>query len=241
MATRSTSGRTRSGSSIPIYQYFALHHCDRKLSWIRHEARNTVTGAQTLTFSDRPELRIDPTTLVSTGAIANVSSAQVYSAEVAATYGPAFFQGEYYWYNIDRGAMTGLPPIGAPSLNFQGGYAQASFMLTGETRTYNPGAAAYNGIKPLHPFDWSSQGWGAREVAGRVSTIDLNDHLATATGVAGGRQTVYTAGLNWYVNNNVRLMLNYLHGDISRVASPVSISDVGSRFDAVAMRTQVAF
>jgi phosphate-selective porin OprO/OprP len=216
-------------------------HLGADAEWLIDPPRNTVTGAQTLTFSDRPELRIDPTTLVSTGAIANVSSAQVYSAEIAATYGPAFFQGEYYWYNIDRGAMTGLPPIGAPSLNFQGGYAQASFMLTGETHTYNPGAAAYNGIKPLHPFDWSSQGWGAWEVAGRVSTIDLNDQLATAAGVAGGRQTIYTAGLNWYVNSDVRFMLNYLHGDISRLASPVSTSDVGSKFDAVAMRTQVAF
>jgi phosphate-selective porin len=27
--------------------------------------------------------------------------------------------------------------------------------------------------------------------------IDLNDQLATANGVAGGKQTVHTAGLNW--------------------------------------------
>jgi hypothetical protein len=24
-----------------FYQYFALHHCDRKLSWIRHEVSDT--------------------------------------------------------------------------------------------------------------------------------------------------------------------------------------------------------
>src|SRR6266436_3688096 len=65
---------------------------------------NLVTGAQTLTLSDRPELRIDPTTLISTGALAGVSGAQVYSAEAAATYGPLFFQGEYYWYNVERNA-----------------------------------------------------------------------------------------------------------------------------------------
>jgi phosphate-selective porin OprO/OprP len=216
-------------------------HLGADAEWLIDPARNTVTGAQAVAFSDRPELRIDPTTLISTGAIANVSGAQIYSAEVAATYGPVFFQGEYYWYNIDRSAMTGLPPIGAPSLDFQGGYAQASLMLTGETRSYNAASASYNGIKPLHPFDWSSQGWGAWEVAGRVSTIDLNDQLATAAGVAGGRQTIYTAGLNWYVNNNVRFMLNYLHGDVNRQASSVSAADVGSKFDAVAMRTQVAF
>jgi phosphate-selective porin OprO/OprP len=114
-------------------------------------------------------------------------------------------------------------------------------MLTRETRAYLPAAAAYGGIKPLHPFDWSSQGWGAWEVAARVSTIDLNDQLATATGIAGGRQTVYTAALNWYVNGNVRFMFDYLHGNVNRQASAVSAADVGSKFNAFAMRTQFAF
>jgi hypothetical protein len=49
--------------------------------------------------------------------------------------------------------------------------------------------------------------------------IDLNDQLATANGVAGGKQTVHTAGLNWYVNRNVRFMFNYLHGDIAKQVS----------------------
>jgi phosphate-selective porin OprO/OprP len=71
--------------------------------------------------------------------------------------------------------------------------------------------------------------------------VDLNDQLGTATGVAGGRQTVYTAALNWYVNGNVRFMLNYLHGDVPKQLSATSAADAGSKFDAVAMRTQVAF
>jgi len=44
-----------------------------------------------------------------------------------------------------------------------------------------------------------------------------------------------------YVSNNIRFMLNYLHGDISKQATATSAADVGSKFDAVAMRTQVAF
>src|ERR1700687_1886296 len=122
-----------------------------------------VTTAQTLTLSERGELRIDPTTLISTGAIANVSGAQVYSVEAAATYGPLFFQGEYFWFNVDRNADTGLPPFGAPSLKFEGGYAEASFILTGETRKYNPAAASYFGVVPEHPFSLAGGGWGAWE------------------------------------------------------------------------------
>ena len=67
------------------------------------------------------------------------------------------------------------------------------------------------------------------------------DGNATANGVAGGRQTVYTAGMNWCVNRNVRFMFDYLHGNITKQASPTNFADVGAKFDAFAMRTQVAF
>ncbi|WP_240543204.1 OprO/OprP family phosphate-selective porin [Bradyrhizobium canariense] len=216
-------------------------HLGADAQWLIQPPRNLIANTQTVTLSDRPELRLDPTTLVSTGAIANVSGAQVYSLEWAATYGPLILQGEYFWYNVDRTANTGVPLVGASSLKFHGGYAQAGYVLTGEGRSYNAANAAYNGVKPAHPFSLDGGGWGAWEVAGRVSQIDLNDQLATANGITGGRQTVYTLALNWYVNGNVRFMLDYLHGSISKQASPVSTADVGSRFDAVAMRTQFAF
>jgi phosphate-selective porin OprO/OprP len=206
-----------------------------------HSIVNGINGAQTLTLNDRPELRIDPTSLISTGAIANVSSAQVYSVEAAGTYGPLFVQGEYFWFNIQRDANTGLPPIGAPDLKFQGGYGQVGYVLTGESHPYNAAAAAYGGIKPARPFDLNGGGWGAWEIAARYSTMDLNNLIGTTTGVAGGRQNVITVGLNWYANNNVRLMFDYLHGDISKQVSPTNFGDAGSKFDAFAMRTQVAF
>jgi phosphate-selective porin OprO/OprP len=216
-------------------------HIGADAQWLIQPPRNLVTLAQTVTLSDRPELRIDPTTLVSTGAIANASGAQVYSVEAAATYGPLILQGEYFWFNVDRSANTGLPPFGAPSLKFQGGYAQAGYVLTGETHAYNPATASYGGVKPMHPFSLDGGGWGAWEIAARASTIDLNNQLGTATGIAGGWQTVYTAALNWYVNGNVRFMLDYLHGKVSKRATPTSVVDAGSKFDALAMRMQFAF
>src|SRR5262249_52377376 len=68
-------------------------HLGGNVEFLVQPPRNNITGAQTLTLSDRPELRIDPTTLISTGALANVSGAQVYRVEAAATYGPFFIQG----------------------------------------------------------------------------------------------------------------------------------------------------
>jgi hypothetical protein len=127
-----------------------------------------------------------------------------------------------------------------PGLKFQGGYAQAAYVLTGETRPYNAASAAYGGIVPANPFSLTG-GWGAWEIAGRYSTIDLNDRLGAANGVPGGRQTIYTVALNWYVNRNVRFMFDYLHGNVARQVSQTNFGDAGSKFDAFAMRTQVAF
>src|SRR6476619_3633161 len=226
---------TRVAGQIVSGKDYSLH-IGGDAEWLIHPPHNLIANTQTLTLSERGELRIDPTTLVSTGAIAGVSGAQVYSAEAAGTYGPLFFQGESFWYNIDRNAFAPLP-----SLRFHGGYAEAAYVLTRQTRLYNPASASYGGIIPANPVSLTGGGWGAWEIAGRYSTIDLNDRVGSAIGVAGGRQTIYTLALNWYANRNVRLMFDYLHGDVAKQVSTTTVGDAGAKFNAFAMRTQVAF
>jgi phosphate-selective porin OprO/OprP len=222
------------GQVISGYDYSL--HLGADAEFLIKPSHNLVDNSFTLTLSDRPELRIDPTQIIDTGSIAGVSGAQVYSAEAAATYGPFFFQGEYFWYNVARNNLPGLP-----SLKFNGGYAEASLVLTGETHPYIPADAVYGGIIPANPFSLWGGGWGAWEIAGRVSTMNLNNQLGTTNGVAGGQQTIYTAGLNWYVNGNIRFMFDYLHGNIAKQISPTNSGNAGARFDAFAMRTDVAF
>jgi phosphate-selective porin OprO/OprP len=219
-----------------------------------------VTGARSLSLTERPELRIDPTQIVGTNiqgpapsgkftfigftnAIQNVSHAQVYSVEAAGNWGPLYVQGEYFWFDVERRdfAQPASNTITGPTLHFDGGYIEAGWTLTGETRTYNAAAGAYNGIVPAHPWSWKTSDWGAWEIAGRYSVVDLNDRLGFPDGASGGKQTIYTAGLNWYVNRNIRFMLNYLHGTIDKQNTPTDFRDVGTKFDAVAMRTQIAF
>ena len=227
-----------------------------------------INGSQSLSLADRPELRIDPTTIVGTGiqgvgnnSIVNVTRAIVYSAEAAGNLGPVFFQGEYFWYTVDRRlwAQGGGCSCTGPALHFNGGYIEASWALTGETHGYNAAAAAYTSPVPARPFSWKSGDWGAFEIAGRYSVIDLNDRLGFVDGASGGKQTIYTAGLNWYANRNIRFMLDYMHGIIDKPAGPVPLAvgttcvtgttsggkgfecNVGAKFDAVALRTQVAF
>jgi phosphate-selective porin OprO/OprP len=228
-ATARIAGQVISGNGYSL-------HLGADAEFLIKPPHNLVDDSFALTLSDRPELRIDPTAIIDTGSISGVSGAQVYSAEAAATYGPLFFQGEYFWYNVARNNLPNLP-----NLKFQGGYAEASLVLTGETHPYIPATGAYGGIIPANPFSLWGGGWGAWEIAGRVSSINLNDQLGTTNGVAGGQQTIYTAGLNWYVNGNIRFMFDYLHGNIAKQVSPTNSGDAGARFDAFAMRTQVAF
>jgi phosphate-selective porin OprO and OprP len=209
----------------------------------------SINGIRSITsFSDRPELRIDTTQILNTGTIGTVANpvtnASVYGAELAGGFGSFFSQAEYYHYNVAR--------QGAPDLDFDGGYIEGSYTITGEHRKYIPGTGAYSGISPAHPFSIANGGMGAWELAARYSVIDLNDlftpGVTTTTNgvaVAGGHQEVMTFGVNWYVNNNIRFMLDYLHGFVDKKSGSASTAPlgtgIGGNFDALAVRTQIAW
>lgn len=182
------------------------------------------------TLNDRIEVRIDPGTnalLSVTGGLANVKSAQVFSGEAAAQVGSFYAQGEYFDYRINR--LNGLP-----DLHFSGGYAQASYVVTGEARKYNPVIGAYGGIVPKNPASYQGGGWGAWEIAARYSQMTLND-----LNILGGELKNTTVGVNWYVNANVRFMFDWIHGSVAK--RNAANADIGASYDAFAMRTQVAF
>ena len=201
------------------------------------------SGVTALTLSDRPELRLDPTVVLNTGQLAAIGHANVFGGELAANYKNLFLQSEYYHFAIDR---TGLP-----SLGFDGGYVETSWVLTGEQHKYVTASGAYSGILPDDPLSLTGRGWGAFELAARYSIIDLDDRVvsgrsATATGaVAGGLQRVYTLGANWYPDTYVRFSLNYLFGSVDKVSVSTATAPLGTpvglKFNAVALRSQVAF
>ena len=69
-----------------------------------------------------------------------------------------------------------------------------------------------------------------------------------ATPSAAANKTVYTVGLNWYPNSNVRFLFDYLHGTVDKRFSTAAGggipgtplgTPVGGEFDAVVMRTQI--
>lgn len=202
----------------------------------------------TFTLSDRPENRIDGTSLISTGALGTaanpVTGAQIYSAELAGTYENFFAQGEYFHYNVDRRGKT--------AAKFDGGYFQASYTIGGR-RTYSSASGTYGGVNPVTPFNPLKGGMGAFEFAARVSYINLTDQYSSGLtsaaqpfAVNGGQQTNYTAGLNWYWNANMLWKLNYIHGNIDKTnnvtaGGVVTPTKAGIKTDAIVARMQIVY
>lgn len=186
-------------------------------------------GTNALTLSDRIEVRIDPASnaLLNTGAMQNVSSARVLGGEAAAQFGSFMASGEYFDYSVQRNN-------GMTDLNFKGGYGQASYVLTGESHKYSDSSGSFGGISPARPVNFQTGDLGAWELAVRYSYINLNDQA-----VRGGELQNTTVGLNWYVNNNMRFMFNWIRGKVDKVNA--ANVDTGASYDVFAMRTQVAF
>jgi phosphate-selective porin OprO/OprP len=208
----------------------------------RANGSSSTSIDKTVTLSDRPELRVDPTTFLTTGAIP-ADDATIFTAELAGGYGRLFGQAEYNHFIVDQSAAgAGL----RPTLDFDGGYVLATWSLTGEQRKYIPAIGAYSAITPAHPFSISTGGWGAFELAARYSIIDLDSNVtpgipqATTGGVFGGTQKNITLGLNWFPNSNLRFALNYIHSDLDKRAANGS-TQAGVRIDAIAARAQTQF
>ncbi len=133
-----------------------------------------------------------------------------FNYEVALCHGPFRVQGEYYGFFVDQHE-------GPSSTFFQGWYGMVACYLTGESM----GAqyiTSYGGFdircKPRENFSMKEGTWGAFEVAARYSGMDLNDD-----NIRGGVLNQGTLGINWYLNPNVRWMVNYVNSHVNGVGS----------------------
>ena len=196
---------------------------------------------------DRPELRLDGTRLVDTGAI-DTRAASVYGAEFGVSAHQFMLESEYFQYRIDRRITTA---IGPSNPDFSGWYVQGAWVLTGENRPYNPAEARFDAPKLNYNFNPAAGTWGAFELAARYSDLDLNYHDCGAghaipaaaapcfDAVRGGEQKISSVGLNWYLNPAIRFMFDYLHVDVDRFNA--AGLQVGQKYDAIAMRSQLTF
>jgi phosphate-selective porin OprO/OprP len=196
----------------------------------------TTTGpaCYLVSFSDRPEVREWNVTWISSGST-NAKSAYSAGIEGAVSYGPFLLEGENFWYGISRRD----PSAGQTDPNFSGWYVEGSWVFTGEPRPYSMASASFSRPTPAADFDPVHDAWGAWELAARYSDTDLNynvNSLVSADQVRGGDQKIFSAGLNFYPNYNVKFMLDWQNVDISRPWSGA----FDTKYNAFSMRAQVS-
>jgi len=192
-----------------------------------------------ISLSDPPELTVDSTgtKLVNTGSL-SATGASNWGVEGAAQWRNFYGQAGYFGYDVNRSHYS------LPDDNFNGWYAQGSWVMTGEPKVYKSSLGAFAMPNPADPFSFD-HGIGAWELVGRFSDLDLNqgDGIAGEStpfgGVRGGDQRIWTAGLNWYPNSLFRFMLDYQSIGISRLAS--TGLDVSQTVQAVSMRAEISY
>ncbi|HEY0915774.1 MAG TPA: porin [Solimonas sp.] len=122
--------------------------------------------------------------------------------------GPFGLLTEYVQSKQEFTRGTGNPTVDVKSTAWQ---VATSYVITGED-------IGYKGLsKVAQPFTVGGEGWGAFEVAARYGELEVDD--AAFAGIAAVRladpdaqskkASSWTVGVNWYLNNNVKLALNY--------------------------------
>ncbi len=114
-----------------------------------------------------------------------------YAAEVAGSFGPAFFQGEYVQSTFEQ-------PFRAPDQDVVTWYLQGSWMLNGGHKPYKSATGFFGSPKVGENGLW--------ELTARYDTIENKD-------IRNREASSWLLGLNYYVNPNLRFMLNYTKGE----------------------------
>ena len=128
-----------------------------------------------------------------------------YVPQLYYSWGPFGLLGEYVIseQEITRGTTSRKVSNSAWALT-------ATYLLTGEDATSR-------GVVPRKPFNLKERTWGAFELVGRVSELDVDDAVFEGSaalrladpGTQASKATDYGIGLNWYLSRSYRLMFNY--------------------------------
>jgi phosphate-selective porin OprO/OprP len=117
--------------------------------------------------------------------------------------------GEYVDSKQDLSRQVSASVSRSDTLNTTAWQVSAAYFLTGEEESYF-------GFSPKSPFEIGGPGWGAFELVLRVGELDI-DNAAFAGGktsfadpsVSARQARAVGGGVNWWLNQNLRWMLDY--------------------------------
>jgi phosphate-selective porin OprO/OprP len=174
--------------------------------------RYTDDRDNSITFASRPETHLGPT-FCSTGPFFG-SDFHAVCAEAALVWGPFSLQSEITCTRANALGGAIVPAtnniLAAGPYDFYGGYVEASYFLTGESRPYKRSTGVFDRVKPNTNF-WlvrgAGLGPGAIQLVSRWSYLDTS---GTAFALSGTENNV-TTGVNWHWNPHLRWMFEWIH------------------------------
>jgi phosphate-selective porin OprO/OprP len=218
---------------------------------------NPDGGTQTIRLRDRPEIRVDGTRLIDTGAIA-AKTADMIAFDVEGNWQNFYLGGEWTQFSVDRQCGSTVSPVCTNAAGvidhptFHGWAIEGSWILTGESKVYTPSAinnevAGYGIPVPSRPFSLNGDSWGAWELAARYTDTNLNwntSQLANAAagiqaGILGGRERIVSIGINWYLNRNIRIVLDDNIVQVTKGTAALPDRD-SQDFNVIGLRFQYA-
>ena len=153
--------------------------------------------------SRRTEAREDDKFFTSSNAVLIGSARTRQGLEAAIAYDAFKVQGEYIRVSYDQTGTTAAPV----ERGLNATYMQAVWNITGENHNYSNSAGTFGWIKPKQAFT-EKGGLGAWQVGVRYSKLSAGEFTPTTRFTNGAE--AWTYGLTWFVNDNARMMLNYV-------------------------------
>lgn len=195
-------------------------------------------------FRTLPESRVDHRRFVQ-AEVENVDNYTTLGWELGFRYDKFLAYGEYVFNSIARHGYENMQQISLRNAQFNGWYAQASYMILGSNRRYSPDDAEFG------PMIVNRRG-GNLEIAARVSNINMNDWHDSRAYITGGQATSWSAAINWYPSSNLALGLNYTFmnndkyadskGQVTQNGQKISVARPdGIDFSIFQMRAVISF
>jgi len=190
-------------TGLPLYSEDGKSYVHVGLGYSRRSPTN-----DSQTFSSKPEANLAPNYITAT---VSTETVDLMGAELALVHGPFSITGEYTQASLDADSGATSSP------DFAGYYLQTGYFITGESRGYKKAQGCFDALKPAENAFGDGHGIGAWEVAARISSLDLEDD-----GTNGGQLDDVTFGVNWYLNPNTRVMLDYILADLDPAGAGAS-------------------
>lgn len=159
---------------------------------------------------------------ISSSSIANPTRDEAYGYELGGVFRNFWALGEWTRRRIDSSTVD--------VVDRHASSVSAGWLITGEKPGFSSRSGVWGTTKVLRPV--TSGGWGAFELAVRFDRYDFRD---APNGGTGGSNTI---GVNWYLNDWSRLMLDYVDWNTNNRVGSYKGPDDGN---SIGLRMQVSF